>query len=141
MGIPKDKRESVKKLVEFLPYLEDLTGEKVCNWETGKDANGNDIATPSYDDKFIEFIDTAFEENILERDYIKIIGEKTEMGAEVESLIYGIGGADYKLTSALLTFLILQEKYAPGIWAASVENKLFSHVIEHLNDLLYSGEN
>jgi hypothetical protein len=136
MGVPSDKRRGLEGLVKYLPYLEELTAERVCHWMTETDENGVEQTYPTYEDTFIEFVDHAYNEGLLEIEYIKIISEKAEPGLEIEALIYGVDSADYEFTMALLTFLVVQENYNPGVWATAVSQNLFTPIIRHVADLL-----
>ena len=136
MSVPSDKRESLEGLVKYLPYLEELTAERVCHWITETDDNGVETPYPTYEDTFLEFIDHAFNEGLLELNYIQIISEKAEPGLEIEALIYGIDSADYELTMALLTFLIVQENMNPGVWSTAVAQNLFAPIVSHIADML-----
>ncbi|MCR4894824.1 MAG: DUF6508 domain-containing protein [Eubacteriales bacterium] len=140
MRIPEDRRESVKGLVKFLPYLEELTPEKVCHWITETSEDGVEKRYPTYEDTFIDFINTAYEEGLLDINYINVLQERAEPGMEIEAMIYGVDSADYELTMALLTFLVVQENLVPGVWTTAVASKLFTPIVSHLADMLEMDE-
>lgn len=123
------------RLYEFIPYLEAATKDKAVKWGGGT-KNADDIMTmpyPIYGDQLKEFINVIYELDILDGNYLNTIQSyNLQTSEELESTLIH---ADYKLTVALLTYYVRQERFHDGFWAEAVENKIFLKLIKRLFEL------
>ena len=55
-------RNSIKKLLSYIPYFENTTEESVCRWGGGEKIGENKYIAgyPIYDEKLIEFVDEFY---------------------------------------------------------------------------------
>lgn len=123
------------RLYGFIPYLEAATKDKVVKWGGGTKI-ADDIMTmpyPIYSDQLKEFINVIYELDILDENYLNTIQSyNLQTSEEFESALIH---ADYKLTVALLTYYVRQERFHDGFWAEAVENKIFLKLIKRLFEL------
>lgn len=138
MSIPEEKLVAVKKLVDYIPFFENAKHEDVCHWQTEELAEDGTmpVTYPTYCDEFIAFVETAYNEDLLDSRYIDVMNAHTGGETELEAIIYGIESADYQLTMAVLTCIIRQEQFCNGLWAMAVRDKWFLLILQHLEELL-----
>lgn len=138
MYIPEEKRAAVEKLVAYIPFFENAKQEDVCHWQTAEMSEDGTMPMtyPTYCDEFIAFIETAYNEDLLDSGYIDTMNAHTGGETELETIIYGIENADYRLTMAVFTCIVRQEMYCYGLWAMAVRDRWFLLILQHLEELL-----
>ncbi|GAA0136964.1 hypothetical protein YSY43_38050 [Paenibacillus sp. YSY-4.3] len=129
-----------ERLYEFIPFFETVLIDEAVRWGSGgQDTKGTiTLAYPTYHQRVIEFNKVIHEEGLLEPDYLNII---QSYGIEtIEELDRAIDGFDHKLSIAILTYYVRQERFSDGLWANAIENKIFLRLLKRLFELENKGE-
>ena len=89
-----------------------------------------------YRSPLLGFVEDAYVANILEPKYLEIIDDQAMGEIELEVLVYGLEQASYELTMAVLTCIVVQEKYAKGMWKIAAEEGWFLMILRRLEQLM-----
>ena len=137
MSIPSEKRAGVAEILTYIPFFEEIEEDQISRVVTEELAEDGTmpVETLMYRSPLLGFIEDAYVANILEPKYLDIINDQAMGEIELEVLVYGIEQADYMLTMAVLTCIIVQEKVAQGIWGMATKEGWFLKILNHLQDL------
>ena len=137
MSVPSDKRAGVAEILTYIPFFEEVEEDQISRVVTEELAEDGTmpVETLMYRSPLLGFVEDAYVANILEPKYLEIINDQAMGEIELEVLVYGINQADYMLTMAVLTCIIVQEKVAPGIWGMATKEGWFLKILNHLQDL------
>lgn len=113
-----------QQLFVYIPYFEKEDTE-FCNWDSGY---------PDYDEKLSEFIKTAYETDLLRKDYLEYLDERI-MDHNLAAAA-AIPTADLELLKALFTFYVRQERFNDGLWAKAAKDKVFLEILYRLRELM-----
>ncbi len=111
-----------QKLLEYIPYFENEEVE-FCKWDSGY---------PHYDIKLHEFIESAYETNLLKKDYLEYLEEKVKD----HNLTAAILSANLELLKVILTYYVRQERFCDGLWASAAKDKVFLRILYRLRDTI-----
>lgn len=111
-----------EKLFKYIDYFEN---DKIqfFSWKAGY---------PSYDQKFLEFIDTFYEVDLIKQDYMEHLAQQCSKGKELKNYIWI---ADMELLVALLTYYVRQERFCDGLWIKAIKDKVFLQILYRLQEL------
>ena len=137
MSIPSEKRAGVAEILTYIPFFEEVEEDQISRVVTEELAEDGTmpVETLMYRSPLLGFVEDAYVANILEPKYLEIINDQAMGEIELEVLVYGIQQADYMLTMAVLTCIIVQEKVAPDIWGMATKEGWFLKILNHLQDL------
>ena len=129
-------RNSVEKLLSFIPYFENATKESVVQWIPGENQEEKHIpiAFPQYEPVLRKFIAEVYQTNLMSTDYLKIINEKGLQDSN--DMNKAIEHANLEVLRAILTGYIRQERFSDGLWAEAVENKVFLKILRRLDQVV-----
>ncbi len=136
--IPNDKREAIDYILNYIPYFEELKEDEISRVVTEElEEDGTmPVQQLMYARPIIAFIEDVYVANILRQDYMEIMNLEAMGEIELEVLVYGLEQASYELTMAVLTCIVVQEKYAPGMWQIAAKEGWFLKVLYRLRDMM-----
>ena len=137
MSIPSEKRAGIAEILTYIPFFEEIEEDQISRVVTEElEPDGTmPVETLMYRSPLLGFIEDAYVANILEPKYLDIINDQAMGEIELEVLVYGIDQADYMLTMAVLTCIIVQEKVAKGIWGMATKEGWFLRILNRLQEL------
>ncbi len=137
MSIPSEKRAGVAEILTYIPFFEEVEEDQISRIVTEELAEDGTmpVETLMYRSPLLGFIEDAYVANILEPKYLDIINDQAMGEIELEVLVYGLDHADYMLTMAVLTCIIVQEKVARGIWGMATKEGWFLKILNRLQEL------
>lgn len=125
-----------EKIRAYISYFETTDTKNPCRRE-GNRSVGNGVYTmsyPVYEDKLLQFIDDASNSGLMDYAYGATI---QKYGLEMNDRLAGqIDTADLKLTKAILTCYIRQERFCEGLWGKAVKEGIFLALLKRLGTLL-----
>lgn len=138
MGVPSDKRAGVEEILTYLPYFETVEEDMISRVVTQElEEDGSmPVDTIMYRDPILGFIEDAYVANILEPKYIDIMNAEAQGEIELEVLVYALPQASYQLTMSVLTCIIRQEQFAPGLWGLATKEGWFLKILQRLEALM-----
>ena len=138
MGVPSDKRAGVEEILTYLPYFETVEEDMISRVVTQElEEDGSmPVDTIMYRNPILGFIEDAYVANILEPKYIEIMNAEAQGEIELEVLVYALPQASYQLTMSVLTCIIRQEQFAPGLWALATKEGWFLKILQRLEVLM-----
>ncbi|NLM45062.1 MAG: hypothetical protein GX201_13815, partial [Clostridiales bacterium] len=115
-------RNSVDKLLSYIPYFETVTADRVCQRVGGEKIGENRYVAGYlvYDEKLLEFVDTFYKSNLIVYDYMNVIDRNNL--ENTEQINRAIDTADIELLKAILTGYIRQERFGDGLWEDAVRD-------------------
>lgn len=122
-------------LYEFIPYLETALTDNVVRWGGGEKSSDGTLIMPYpiYNDRVKDFIETIYKLDLLDKAYLETMQSYSINTSE--ELGNALDDADYRLSIALLTYYVRQERFCDGLWAKAIENKIFLRLIKRLLEL------
>lgn len=138
MNIPKEKRAGIEEILTYIPYFEELKEDEICRIVTEELAEDGTmpVETLMYRTPLLGFIEDTYVANVMEPNYIEIMNLEAMGEIELEVLVYGLEQASYQLTMAVLTCIVVQEKYAKGMWKIAAEEGWFLMILRRLEQLM-----
>lgn len=136
MSIPAEKIQALQGLVKYTDFFSSPESDDICRWIEETDDNGNPVQVPTYKDELFDFIEAAYNSGVLEPDYINIMNRYATVGNELEEFIYSLPVRDFALCAAVLTCIIRQERFSPGLWGIATSEKWFLAVLKRMAELL-----
>ncbi len=138
MGVPMEKRAGIEEMLTYLPYFENLEEDKICKVVTEELAEDGTMPVEHllYRSPLLGFIEDTYVANVLLKNYAEIMNLEAMGEIELEVLVYGLEQASYELTMAVLTCIIVQEKYAKGMWQIAAKEGWFLKVLQRLEELM-----
>jgi len=135
------------RLLEFIPYFENIDPEKACRWEVGGkwslEAIGQEGALvmkyPIYEEKFEEFIHVAYDSGIMCGNYQTELNRRVPNWQEIGPNDV-IKTADLELVRVILTKLVRVERFCDGAWAGSIKEGAFLGILRRLKELNEASE-
>ncbi|TCX53587.1 ADP-ribosylglycohydrolase family protein [Dehalobacter sp. 14DCB1] len=129
-------RNSIEKLIAFIPYFETTKKEDACHWDGGEKLGDNHFTMPCprYERTLHDFIQEVYKSNLMRYDYLDIIHKRGLDGTE--QMDSAIDTADFELAKAILTGYVRQERFCDGLWESAIENKIFLKILNRLQRLL-----
>lgn len=129
-------RNSINKLLSYIPYFETVEQESVNKWAYGE-KNGEkeySAAHSIYDEELLQFVDEFYKSNLAVHDYISVMNRNNLHNAdEINS---AIAEADIELLKAILTGYIRQERFNEGLWIDAIKEKVFLKVLNRFKEIL-----
>jgi len=125
-------KESIKKLISFIPYFSENTDFGKCY---GGDKKSNTIVMPmiEYSDKVNEFISLLYNTGIVIRfDWIKW----SEEGKNILSDPKLLNNADLLEIRKIFTIIIRRERFCEGALLQKIKDGTVSRLLERLNAIL-----
>ena len=136
MSVPLEKRQAVEKLIKYMDLFSSPQARELCLWTEEKDEEGNTFRVPTYKDELFDFIEEAYNSGILEPDYINIMNSLSGGENELDAIIYALPSSDYLMCAAVLTCIVRQERFSPGLWGIACKEKWFLAVLSRMEILL-----
>ena len=125
-----------EKIRPYLSYFAQVDSDIACGWEPGRRQEDGTLVFgyPVYEDKLCQFIDDCSNSGLMDYAYVSTI---QEYGYEMNNdLAQHIGTADLKLTKAILTRYIRQERFYDGLWGIATREGTFLALLKRLDTLL-----
>ena len=138
MSIPKDKRAGVEEMLTYIPYFEQLDKDNICRIVTEElEEDGTmPVEVLMYRSPLLGFIEDTYVANVMLPNYMEVLNLEAAGEIEMEVLVYSAEKASYELTMAILTSIIVQEKYAKGMWKVAAEEGWFLLLLRRLEKLM-----
>ena len=138
MSVPSDKRAGVAEILTYIPFFEEVEEDQISRVVTEElEEDGSmPVEVLMYRSPLLGFVEDAYVANILEPKYLEIINDQAMGEIELEVLVYGLEQASYELTMAVLTCIVVQEKYAKGMWKIAAEEGWFLMILRRLEQLM-----
>ncbi len=129
-------RESIGRLIAFIPYFENVLKEQACQWSGGEkiDENSFTMPYPVYDKVLEDFIQTFYKSNLMCYNYLDVI--KLHKIDGTKEMNDALDNSDIELTLAILTGYVRQERFCDGLWQSAVEDKTFLKLLRRLDALI-----
>ena len=89
-----------------------------------------------YRSPLLGFIEDTYVANVMLPNYMEVLNLEAAGEIEMEVLVYSAEKASYELTMAILTSIIVQEKYAKGMWKVAAEEGWFLLLLRRLEKLM-----
>lgn len=132
-------RIGFEKIFPYISYFEEEISEDSCRWEKSHPTKSVAFTMPYpvYEDKLLRFIDDASNSGLMDYAYGETILEYAlEQNNELRNYI---DTADLRLTKAILTCYIRQERFCDGLWGQAVKEGTFLALLKRLKTLLTSS--
>ena len=120
----------------YISYFEAVHVETAFRWEKSrKQENGVfSMPYPIYDPQFLKFIDDTSNSGLMDLAYGNTLQEyglamNNEVAKKIET-------ADFKLTKAILTCYIRQERFCEGLWGRAIGEGIFLALLKRMEGLL-----
>jgi len=128
-------RNSINKLLPYIPYFEAAAEESPCRWVGGEKTGENtyNVAYPEYDKKLMDFVDEFYKTNLVAYDYLDILNRNNLKNSEM--IKCAIDTADVELLKAILTGYIRQERFNSGLWEEAVKEKVFLRILSRFKEI------
>lgn len=138
MSVPNEKRAGIEEMLTYIPFFEELDKDNICRIVTEElEEDGTmPVETLMYRSPLLGFIEDTYVANVLLPNYVEILNLEAMGEIELEVLVYGLEQASYQLTMAVLTCIIVQEKYAKGMWKIAAEEGWFLIILRRLEQLM-----
>ncbi len=138
MGVPSEKRLGIEDILTYIPYFENLKEDEISRIVTEELAEDGTMPVDQlmYRTPLLGFIEDTYVANVMVSNYIEIMNLEAMGEIELEVLVYGLEQASYDLTMAVLTCIIVQERYAPGIWEIAAKEGWFLRILYRLQQLM-----
>ena len=138
MSVPSNKRAGIEEMLTYLPYFEQLEPDMVSRIVTQElEEDGTmPVEVLMYRSPLLGFIEDTYVANVMLPNYAEIMNLEAMGEIELEVLVYGVEQASYELTMAILTCIIVQEKYAKGMWKIAAEEGWFLRILRRLEQLM-----
>lgn len=138
MGVPMEKRAGIEEMLTYLPYFENLEEDKISKVVTEELEEGGTMPVDVmlYRSPLLGFIEDTYVANVLLQNYMEIMNLEATGEIELEELVYGVETASYELTMAILTCIIVQEKFAKGLWHIAAKEGWFLKILQRLQELM-----
>ncbi len=140
--IVDEYKESVRKLIRYIPWLESKQGQKISSSYEGNGVDKVTMSIPVYDSTLLSFVNEARRTNLVERNY-EYAYSKYRMKTDVDELTH-IGSAkitDMGLLKGILSKYVLKGMTKATLWTEGVENGVLLAVLYKMRDLIefYQG--
>ena len=125
-----------KKITSYISYFEEESPDYSCQWEQSHPMENGAFTMPYpiYEDKLHQFINDVSNSELMDYAYGDTI---QEYGLEQNNELRDhIDTADLKLTKAILTCYIRQERFCDGVWGRAVKEGTFLALLKRLEMLL-----
>lgn len=138
MSVPKEKRAGIEEILTYIPYFEQLDKENICRVVTEVLAEDGTMPVEHlmYRSPLLGFIEDTYVANVMIPHYLEVMNLEAMGEIELEVLVYGLEQASYELTMAVLTCIVVQEKYAKGMWKIAAEEGWFLMILRRLEQLM-----
>ena len=138
MSVPKEKRAGIEEILTYIPYFEQLDKENICRVVTEELAEDGTMPVEHlmYRSPLLGFIEDTYVANVMVQNYMEIMNLEAMGEIELEALVYGVEQASYELTMAILTCIIVQEKFAKGMWSIAAKEGWFLKILYRLEELM-----
>jgi len=138
MGVPSEKRAGIEEILTYIPFFEELDKDNICRIVTEElEEDGTmPVEVLMYRSPLLGFIEDTYVANVMLQNYAEIMNLEAMGEIELEVLVYGVEHASYELTMAILTCIIVQEKYAKGMWKIAAEEGWFLKILYRLQQLM-----
>lgn len=126
----------IEKIRNYISYFQTVDAETACRWKEGKDLGNGcfSVGFPIYECKFLDFVDDVSRSSLMDCSYGNTL---EEYGLEMDNgLAKKIDAADFKLTKAILTCYIRQERFCDGLWGRAISEGTFLALLKRLETLL-----
>lgn len=126
----------MEKIRNYISYFETVYAEATCCWEESRklESGAFSMPFPVYETQFLNFIDDVSNSDLMDFSYGDTL---EEYGLEMNSeLAKKIDTADFKLTRAILTCYIRQERFCDGLWGRAIKEGIFLALLKRLETLL-----
>ena len=126
----------LERIRKYISYFETVSAETACRWEKSVElADGSfSMPFPIYEPKFLDFVDDISASSLVDPSYGNTL---EEYGLEMnDGLEKRIDTADFKLTKAVLTCYIRQERFCEGLWGRAIKDGTFLSLLKRLETLL-----
>ncbi len=138
MGIPSEKRLGIEDILTYIPYFENLKEDEISRIVTEELEEDGTMPVDQimYRTPLLGFIEDTYVANVMISNYVEVMNREAMGEIELEVLVYGLEQASYELTMSVLTCIIVQERYAPGIWEIAAKEGWFLKVLYRLQQLM-----
>lgn len=129
-------KQSIDKLLEFIPYFENVNGKNVCSWGGGKELGENrfSMAYPVYEQTLKNFSQAVYSSNLICYNYLEVIEKYGLHG--IDEMNKAIEQSDLELILAILTGYIRKERFCDGLWESAVKDNIFLNILKRLEKLM-----
>ena len=138
--IPQEKREAVKGLLEYMPFLVNTKYEDIVSWKSESDGeNFVPVSSPDYSDEFLDFIGYTLANNLLDPYYMNTITQAAGGEVDFAEFVEALDAAKYEVAIACLTYLIARESYDRGALAAAFKNRWLYMILYRIKQIYDRG--
>ncbi len=133
---PLASRIGFKEIRNYIPYFESIDPDAACHWEGSKALKNGTFSMPFpvYETQFLDFIDNVSNSDLMDYSYGETLAE---YGLEMNNdLAKKIDTADLKLTKAILTCYIRQERFCDGLWGRAIKEGTFLALLKRMGALI-----
>ena len=126
----------IEKIRNYISYFETVHVETACHWEGSRKLEGGafSIPFPVYETQFLNFIDDVSNSNLMDFSYGDTLKEYGF--AMNKELTKKIDTADFRLTKAILTCYVRQERFCDGLWGRAIKEGTFLALLKRVATLL-----
>ena len=132
----RDIDMEIEKICNYISYFETIHAETACHWEESRELKNGvfSMPFPVYEPQLLDFIDDVSNSDLMDISYGSTL-EEYGLGMNNE-LAKKIDTADFKLTRAILTCYIRQERFCDGLWGRAAAEGTFLALLRRLKTLL-----
>ena len=132
-----DSRSGLQELCTFIPYLEDVAPDKVCQWKGGEGFENGSISFPypEYDEEFRGFLGACSKSIPEFQNYQDELDRRVPNWATTD-IIKVIETADFDLVRVIFTKCIRVERFCGGAWHSALKDGIFLALLQRIKVLL-----
>lgn len=130
-------KPEVDKLVPYLKWLKQKTGQQVAQSFKGQEVEKNSITFPVYDSTLLQLIRDAESTRMVDKNYVYMYSRYQLRDADDElRFIKRASLPEINVLGAILARYVLRGRTKAGLWQAGVQNGVLYSVIKKMNDLI-----
>ena len=140
--IVEEYKESVKKLIRYIPWMESRQGQRVSATYEGNGIDKISLSIPVYDSTLLGFVKEATSTNLIDKNYAYAYS-KYRMKTEQDELkcIANAKITDMFLLKGILSKYVLRGMTKAVLWSEGIENGVLLTLLYKLRELIefYEG--
>lgn len=140
--IVEEYKESVKKLIRYIPWMESRQGQRVSTSYEGNGVDKISLSIPVYDSTLLGFVKEAKSTNLIDKNYAYAYSKYRMMTDQDElRCIANAKIVDMFLLKGILSKYVLRGMTKAVLWSEGVENGVLLAVLYKLRELIefYEG--
>jgi len=130
-------KEDVVKLLEFLPWLERISGGASSSIYSGEGIDKSSMAVPVYDATLLNFIEAVRATDFINRNYVYTFSRyRIKTAADELRVIDACSLQEISVLGDILSKYVLRGDVKGAVWSEGVSNGVYLALLLKLKDLM-----